>query len=96
MLLYGEELYGPSIRRDVISAEKWFNEAASHGLPVARFMGDALAWRKLGQPIASRKAALAQSNDGFGKCTALTCASDPVLANEFAALAAASFKGDRG
>ena len=58
MLLYGEELYGASIRRDVNSAEKWFNDAASHGLPVARFMGDALARRKLGQPIASRKAAL--------------------------------------
>lgn len=60
MLLYGEELYGPSVKRDFNSAEKWFNEATSQGSPVARFMGDALVRRKLGQPVASRKTALAK------------------------------------
>ena len=54
MLLYGEYLYGPQVKRDVEEAEKWFKAAASQGLPVAAFMSDPVERRKVSQPVTTR------------------------------------------
>lgn len=54
MLLYGEDLYGPQVKRDVEEAKKWFKAAASQGLPVAAFMSDPVERRKVSQPVTTR------------------------------------------
>ena len=57
MLLYGEDLYGPHVKRDVKEAGKWFKEAASQGLSVAAFMSDPSERRNLVLPAANRDTA---------------------------------------